>query len=343
MARSLKDQLKDSVKVSPKKQEAFDGNTEIMISTGSTLLDLAISGERIYGGGLPGGILVEIFGPAGSGKTVLLSEIAGAIQRKGGEVTFFDPEARLNKTFAQTFDLDIDKMGYNIPDTVTELFESVRSSVPENNKQINGYVADSLAALSTNLEMEKGDKMGMRRAKEFSEELRRTCRVLQEKNLLMVCSNQVRVNQDAGMFGQKYISPGGESIGFYSSVRLRTFSPQKIKEKIMIQGKKVERVTGVKTLVEVYKNSVDAPYRTAEVIIDFQYGIDSIRTNLQYLKDYTSATMYQIGDLKLDRSMEKSIQMVEEGDLEDKLNKEVITLWYEIQSKFKKDRKKKKR
>jgi hypothetical protein len=37
-------------------------DTSIVISTGSTLLDLAISGNRIHGGGLPGGIMVEIFG-----------------------------------------------------------------------------------------------------------------------------------------------------------------------------------------------------------------------------------------------------------------------------------------
>ena len=54
----------------PKRKKQMEGNTETMISTGSTLLDLAISGTRVRGGGLPGGILVEIFGPAGSGKTV---------------------------------------------------------------------------------------------------------------------------------------------------------------------------------------------------------------------------------------------------------------------------------
>ena len=67
-----------------------------MISTGSTLLDLIISGTRVRGGGLPGGILVEIFGPSGTGKTVLLCEIGGVIQRQNGDVRYGDPEARLN-------------------------------------------------------------------------------------------------------------------------------------------------------------------------------------------------------------------------------------------------------
>ncbi len=344
MAKSMKDQLKESVDKKPKKKKELEGNIETMISTGSTLLDLAISGGRVRGGGLPSGILCEIFGPSGSGKTVLLSEIAGAIQRQKGTLIFADPEARLNKSFASIFDLNINDMGYEIPDTVPELFKEVHD-MDSSEGVINGIVADSLAALSTNMELsDKGDKMGMRRAKEFSEELRKACRIIQNKNLLMVCSNQVRVNQDGGPFAQKYISPGGESIGFYSSVRLRTFNPRKIKDKITVAGKVVERVSGVETLIEVYKNSVWEPYHKASIVIDFQYGIDNIRTNLQYLKDYTNTSVYSIGDLKLDRSMEKSILMVEEDNLESKLENAVIDLWEEIQEKFtKNERKPKKR
>ena len=85
-------------KIKPAKE--LEGDTRIMTSTGSTLLDLCIAGGRVHGGGLPGGILAEIFGPSSTGKTVFLSELAGAIQRQEGEVTFHDPEARLDKQFA---------------------------------------------------------------------------------------------------------------------------------------------------------------------------------------------------------------------------------------------------
>jgi len=95
----------------------YDGDFGTIISTGSTLLDLAISGGRVRGGGLPGGILVEAFGPSGSGKTVLLSEIAGAVQRQNGEIMFADPEARLNKQFAAMFGLDLKDDDYSRPDT----------------------------------------------------------------------------------------------------------------------------------------------------------------------------------------------------------------------------------
>lgn len=343
--KPLQAQIEERVNEKVKKEKEYGGSFDTVISTGSTLLDLAISGGRIRGGGLCGGILVEIFGPSGCGKTVLLSEIAGAIQRKGGDVMFHDPEARLNKQFAKLFDLDTDKIEYTIPNTIPEVFSSVRSWKPKTNNTINAVIADSLAALSTDMEMESkdGDKMGMRRAKEFSEELRKTCRILTQNNLLMICSNQVRVNMDAGPYGQKYITPGGESVGFYSSLRLRASKPEKIKAKVMVANKEIIRVTGVRTELEVFKSSIWKPYHIAPVTILFDYGIDDIRENLQFIKDYTKNTMYCLGYNKLSNSMEEAISIIEESKYERKLRRYVIDLWEEIETKFEKTRKPKQR
>lgn len=333
-------------KPSIKDKKEYDGDFGSVISTGSTLLDLAISGNRIRGGGLPGGILVEIFGPSSSGKTVLLSEIAGGVQRQGGEVMFHDPEARLNKQFAKIFDLETDSIAYSTPDTVTEVFKSIRNWEPETKKKINGIFTDSLAALSTDMEMDKeeGDKMGMRRAKEFSEELRKTCRIITKNNLLMVCSNQVRVNADAGPYAQKYVTPGGEAVGFYSSLRLRAMRPEKIKQKIKVAGKELTKVIGVETEFEVFKSSIDKPYRIAPVVILFDYGIDDIRSNLQYIKNHTKNTQYCIGEKTLSNSMEESIKIIEENPaLIKELKNEVIDLWESIEAKFDSNRKPKQR
>lgn len=341
----LATQIQQTINMPVKKKREYDGDMGRVISTGSTLLDLAISGGRIRGGGLPLGILVEIFGPSGCGKTVLLSEIAGAVQRSGGDLTFFDPEARLNQQFARIFGLDTTKLDYKQPSTVTELFQAVRAWEPRSKKDINGIFADSLAALSTDLEIDNkdGDKMGMRRAKEFSEELRKTCRVLANEGYLMVCSNQVRVNVDAGIYGQKYTTPGGESIGFYSSLRLQARKPSEIKVKEKVAGKEISRTIGVQSEIRVFKSSIWKPYRTASISILFDYGIDDIRENLQFIKDYTKNTMYTLGGEKLAVSLDNSIRMVEERNAEKELKEEVIDLWEMIESKFEVDRKPKQR
>ncbi len=68
-------------------------STKMVVSTGCTILDLAISGGVHRGGGIPGSIMVEIYGPSSSGKTTLLVEIGASIQSKGGTVDLADPEA----------------------------------------------------------------------------------------------------------------------------------------------------------------------------------------------------------------------------------------------------------
>ncbi|MCK9429577.1 MAG: DNA recombination/repair protein RecA [Candidatus Omnitrophica bacterium] len=338
------EQIKNHINSPIKKKKKYDGSIKTVVSTGSTLLDLAISGGRVRGGGIPLGILVELFGPTGAGKTVLLCEIAGDVQRKEGDIMFHDPEARLNKQFAQMFDVDFEQIDYTTPDTVTEVFQTVRNWQPKGNI-VNGIFADSLAALSTDMEMEnkEGDKMGMRRAKEFSEELRKTCRIIAKNNWLMVCSNQVRQNLDAGQYGQKYTTPGGLGVGFYSSLRLRAGNPEKIWVKQKIVGKETKRCIGVETQVEVFKSSIWKPFHTAPVIILFDYGIDDIRANLQFIKDFTKNTMYTIKDNKLDMSMEKSISIIEKSGAENDLRNQVIDLWEEIEQKFKTERKPKQR
>ncbi len=345
MKRTKKRQEKLSAQVEKKiknnnKQTTpeYEGSDKV-VSTGSTLLDLAISGGRFKEGGLPTGILVEIFGPSGTGKTVMLCQIAGNIQKQDGQIMFHDPEARLNKQFAKMFGLDSDIIEYTMPNTVPEVFSSVREWLPGEEADIktpHGVFADSLAALSTDMELEKeeGDKMGMRRAKEFSEELRKTCRLITQKEVLMVCSNQIRQNLDAGPYGIQHKSPGGEALGFYSSLRLRCMSPQKIKTKRKIKRKEHERVIGIKATIEVFKSSVWKPHRSAEIYILYDYGIDDIRGNLRFIKTTTSDTVYRVGEQSLGKSIEDAIQKVEEDNLENELKQNTIELWNEVESSF---------
>ena len=313
-----------------------------VISTGSTLLDLAISGQRFDYGGIPGGLLAEIFGPSGCGKTVLLCELAGNVQRLGGDVMFRDPEGRLNAQFAKLFDFEVANADYSMPDTVPELFDPIKRWKPKSpDGVISGAFADSLAALSTKMEMEDADKYGMRRAKEFSEACRTTCRVLSQRNILMVCSNQVRQNADAGPFQEKYKAPGGEAVPFYSSLRLRCHSPLRLMREREIGAVKQKRSYGVKTSIEVYKNSISSPHRSADVFILYDYGIDDIRGNLEYLKLALGLSHYNVlGDeIRLGASIERAIREVEDNALQGRLKRCTVEIWHDVESRFKVARK----
>jgi len=250
----------------------------------------------------------------------------------------------LDKKFSEIFDLDYENINYDKPNTIPEAFLPLYKWKVDPTK-INGYVIDSLAALSTNLEMDddSGDKMGMRRAKEFSEHLRKGARIVTNNNLLLFCTNQIREKADAQKFERKDINPGGKAIEFYASLILRFSSYSKIVKEVKVSGKPVKRVIGIEVDIEVVKSSIWKPHHVAPVIIYYDYGIDDIRANLQYIKDYSSNTMYTINGENLNVSLDKSVKMIEADGREAELREEVIDLWESIESKFAVDRKKKER
>lgn len=320
-----------------KRRRRFAG-TEQMISTGSTLLDLAVSGGRVRGGGLPGGIFVEVFGSESTGKTVLLCEIAANVERAGGEILFRDPEARLNKQFAKLFGLDVKKIDYDCPSTVPEVFAPIRAWKLKDVKKINGAFIDSLAALTTDLEIDGGDKYGGRRGREFSEQLRLTCREILKKNILMVATNQLRQNIGV-VFGEKKSPPGGEAIKFYSSLRLSIVGSRSIVKEAMVRNKKIRRVVGIRSMIKVHKSSVWEPGREAPVSIFFKYGIDDVRENLQFIKDMTGAGSYCFKNKRLSQSLDKATRRILDAGQERELREEVIRLWEEIEKHFDDNRK----
>jgi len=313
-------------------------NMDSVISTGSTLLDLAISGKRRRGGGMPGGIVVEIFGPSSSGKTAILAELCTSAQLLGGNAKFLDPEARLDKEYARIYGMELSKEDYERPDTVEEVFSLIQKWNPSDPSKINIIGADSLAALSTELEVSKGDKMGMKRAKEFSTGFRKTARMITKNNWIIACTNQIR----QGDYGET--TPGGMAVAFYSSVRLRIKQREPIEKEITLdKKKKLKKVIGIESSVYVKKSSVDDPYREVPIYIIFGYGIDDIRGNLQYCKDMREETTFICPDGKSYVSLSMAIQWIEKEGLEDSLKARTINLWEEIESKFAVDRKPKRR
>lgn len=314
-------------------------NFDKTISTGSTLLDLAISGGRLERGGIPGGIIVEIFGPSGAGKSALLSELSASTQLRGGHVKFLDPEARLDKAYTQIYGVSInEKFEYSRPNTVSEMFtDEIWNWTPPDNGAINLLAADSLAALSTDMEMDndEGDKMGMRRAKEFSTGLRKTCRLIAEKNWIIACSNQIRMGE-----GGKATTPGGMGIPFYASLRIQVkpgYPVSKITKKKKTGKVEESKVMGILSECTIIKSSVDDPWRTAPLSIIFGHGIDTIRDELQYYKDRTGESTYNCID-KTYASMDAALEYIDEYGLQGKVKERTIAFWNEIQNKFKSNR-----
>ena len=331
------------VKIKTVKDEVDSLFDNGVVSSGSTLLDLEISGSRINGGGIPGGIIVEVFGPSGAGKTSLLAEICASAQVRGGDFFVADPEARLDREYAKYYGLEIDKTKYSRPNTVPEMFSALWNWEPKPKKEgaICVFAGDSLAALSTSMEMgdDEGDKMGMRRAKEFSEWMRKTCRKIADKNWLVVLTNQERESPTG------VTTPGGKAVPYYSSLRIRV-SPQMankyIKSEKTINGKKVEKKQGIRSKAQIKKSSIGDPFGEAPYSIQFNYGLDDLRENLQYLKDFSKENKFPCVDTSF-ATINKAIEYIEEKQYEDQIREMVVAQWLEIQGSFNTARKAKTR
>jgi len=199
---------------------------------------------------------------------------------------------------------------------------------------------DSLAALSSELELgTTGDKMGMKIAKDFSQGLRKTCRLIKRNNFVIACSNQIR----GGTGGET--TSGGKGIPFYASLRIRVGPPAQ--NKYLTKTKTIhevehKKIFGIQSICTIKKSSVDDPFRTANIYIVFGLGIDDIRANLAYLKQMTKADKYNAVNEEFGR-MDTAIKHIEDNNLEAELREQVIDLWEEIEAEFKVDRKPKMR
>jgi RecA/RadA recombinase len=349
-AKTTTDSLVEQIVSRPKDSLYIPLDTSMVISTGSTLLDLAISGSRIRGGGLPGGIIVEIFGPPSSGKTALLVEICSSAQGGGGAVEIADPEARLDKEYASLFGLKIPREIYRRPNTVTELSDLIWNWAPKKDKVINVLAADSLAAISTNLEMGEGDKRGQQKPKELSQLCRKVGRKIALAHQLLIFTNQER----QGEYGRT--TPGGFAVPFHASVRIRIAragvrqieAKKTVRRQFVNKGtgevteKKVElsKIIGIESEAIIIKSSISSEFQKAPIYIISGVGIDDVRANLIWLKKMYAKTKFPCVNKEYPY-INGAIKYIEDNNLEAKLRENVINTWETIEDLFKQKRKKK--
>jgi hypothetical protein len=103
---------------------------------------------------------------------------------------------------------------------------------------------------------------------------------LEKHNSLLVFVSQLRDNVNAGLYAEKRRKSGGSALDFYCDtiVHLRT------KEKFV----KNTLTTGVCVEAELKKSKTARPFRKALVNILFDYGIDDISSNIDYVYDLKS-------------------------------------------------------
>lgn len=256
------------------------------VSTGSTLLDLAISNRPE--GGLPVGRIVEFTGLEASGKSLIMAHLLANTQKKGGLAVYIDTENALSEEFLRAIGVDVSNMLYVPLETVEDIFEAIESiieSIRKSSKdRLVTIVVDSVAGATTKIEQDADyDKDGWATSKAIvmSKAMRKITGMIGKQRVLLAFTNQLREKLGV-MFGDKYTTSGGKALGFHSTVRVRLNSVGKIKAK---EGSK-EIIVGVQTEATIIKNRVGPPFKKAQFEIFFDSGIDDLNSWLNVLKDY---------------------------------------------------------
>lgn len=262
-------------------------NVTDWISTGSDLLDLAISNRK--NGGLPVGRIIELNGLEGTGKSLIAAHILASTQKKGGLGIMIDTENAAAPAFWTAVGVSVKDLVYAQLVTVEEIFEKIEQAIGVARKnfpdKLVTIIVDSLAMASCETEMESEhgkDGYNTSKAIIISKALRKITGLIGKQRILVVFTNQLRMNMNAMAFGDKYVVPGGKAMGFAASVRVRLASTGNLK--------KSERVIGNSCKAVVTKNRMGPPKRLAEFEIHFDSGIQNLKSWLDWLKAHGVAT-----------------------------------------------------
>ena len=284
LAETLNKQFKD-MKVAYFLDGSDTTPTDIkdFVSTGSTMLDLAISNKP--NGGIAVGRITELNGLESSGKSLLGAHILAETQRKGGVAVYIDTETSVSTEFLGAIGVDVESMLYLHLETVEDIFsaiEEIVAKVRESDKdRLVTILVDSLAAATTKVELEADfDKDGWATAKAIiiSKAMRKITQMIGRQKVALVFTNQLR--QKLGvMFGDPWTTSGGKALPFHASTRIRLKNTGQIKDT-------KKNTIGIKMRAQVIKNSLGPPMRHADFNLYFETGIDNEGSWLTVLKDH---------------------------------------------------------
>ncbi len=358
------DDIKEALLKKAPKEEPVP--TKELLSTGSTLINLACSGRPQ--GGLAMGKYVFFVGDSSSGKTFLsLTCLAEANRSKRFDnyrFIFDNVEDGALMDFARYFGQGVaDRVepagGYDdekqpvYSRTVEDFHFNVDDAIDNEKPFI--YILDSMDSLTSKYEDEKfaekkteargGKKAkgdyGDGKAKANSRFIRRLLSGLKRTKSILIVICQTRDNIEAGPFESSKTFSGGHAIKFYACLEMWTSVKSRLKKTV----KEKELQVGIISKVAIKKNRLTGKEWAVEVPLYFSHGIDDIGSCVDYLiewKHWKKKDGGQIfaNEFEFKGYREALIKKIESENLERELRTIVTEVWREVEAACTVDRKK---
>ena len=362
--KELADQIVESSK---KKRER--SSTPIdpsrLIPTGSTLLNCACSDTPH--GGFALGKIVNLIGDSSAGKTFLalttLAEVANIRKFREYHLVVDDAERALefdmNYLFGRraskrikppALDDDGDPLySKTVEDFQANLLNLIKAGLPFI------YVLDSLDSLPTEEELKKAYLKAIQQAKDEEERkaikdyfqgrkaalisalLREMRDELPKLDSSLIIISQVRDLIGGPSFGPRKTRSGGRALKFYSTHEMWMIIEKTLKKKT--------RSIGVHANINVKKNKLTGKQRRSPIIIYYDYGIDDIGANVDFLvkeKHWGKRKNTIIADdFNLEGTRSVLVEHIEEKGIEKELSELVGQVWLEIEEELRLGRKQK--
>jgi len=324
---------------------------EVRYPSGCTLLDLSVGGEKGAMGFL-GGKWVNLVGDTQAGKSLLTIEtiVASKYRFKDALKTFYDDTEN-----GCTFDVE-ERHGFSIKPEGAKDSETVEQMSHQFTRFLEGvkpsekaiYAVDSLDGLAdeATIEMDDDRMKAFDKDKEYDQKtmgiglpkflsaqyFKIKHGLLDDTKGLCIITSQVRQNVNAGLYGPKWVRAGGKALDLYANYIIWLKTLQKIEK----NGRQIGAVVEAK----VTKAKVKRPYRTVVYTVIYDYGIDDVASNIDYLFDLRSSKngellkkaesiVWEDGTEPMDK--EALIEYIEKNKLKKILKQRVIDKWEEAE------------
>lgn len=235
--------------------------TRSAVDSGCYALNWIMTGYPLSGG-YPGGRVVEIFGEASTGKSLLIYHALANVIRAGGYGILDDTEACYSPYFGELLGIDHSRLIILESITVEDHFAATEKLLEKLREKIGPekpilIALDSLATLTTIHEKKVGfEKPSMTRAKTVKLAMRLLRPVLAKDQMTSyLIANHVIAN--IGNVYQPTTTPGGGGVKFQSSVRIDLQFRGKLRE----GGGKDGLVIGEKVCAKAVKNKMTSPFK----------------------------------------------------------------------------------